>query len=168
MNSADTRRAVKQLGNVVPTVPLEMATVFARAHRRFAVQVFAIAGISVTFASLLLIAGLSARAAIHQASATTASPADTTKPSAPTHLRAVVSGMEVDLSWSKSSDDVGVVGYTIYRNGTELTTVDGTTTTYADTEVAESTTYSYTVDAFDKAGNHSPESNEASATTGVF
>ena len=60
----------------------------------------------------------------------------------------------------------GVTGYTIYRNTVQLTTVSGTTLTYADTTVLDVTTYSYTVDAFDAAGNHSAQSAPpATATT---
>ncbi len=58
-----------------------------------------------------------------------------------------------------------MAGYTIYRGGAQLTTVGGTDTAFADTSVKPSTTYTYTVDAFDSAGNHSPQSGSATATT---
>src|SRR5207253_137355 len=51
------------------------------------------------------------------------------------------------------------------RGGTRVGTVGGTTLSYSDTTVAPSTTYSYTVDAFDAAGNHSAPSAAASVTT---
>jgi len=57
----------------------------------------------------------------------------------------------------------GVTGYTIYRGGSMLTTVAGTS--YEDSKRGRSTTYSYTIDAFDAAGNHSAQSSPASATT---
>src|SRR5207245_1350507 len=55
-----------------------------------------------------------------------------------------------------------VAGYTVYRGGTKIATV---TTTYTDKSVSPSTTYSYTVDAFDPAGNHSAQSSPATVTT---
>jgi chitodextrinase len=94
------------------------------------------------------------------------STADTTPPTAPANLTATSAGpSEIDLGWSASSDNVGVAGYRIYRDGgsTPIATVTGTT--YADSGVAPSTTHSYTVVAFDAVGNTSPASNTASATT---
>ncbi len=72
---------------------------------------------------------------------------------------------EVDLSWTASTDNTGVTGYTIYRDGAQLATVDGSTTSYHDATVAASTGYSYTVDAYDGAGNHSAQSTAADVTT---
>jgi acid phosphatase type 7 len=94
---------------------------------------------------------------------------DTTKPSKPTGLTATAIGSNrVDLTWSASTDNVAVTGYTIYRNAAQIgTTPDGSTTTFSDTTAASGTTYAYTVDAFDAAGNHSDLSDPASATTGV-
>jgi chitodextrinase len=92
--------------------------------------------------------------------------ADTTPPTAPANLTATAAGpSEIDLGWSASSDNVGVSGYRVYRDGgsTPIATVTGTT--YADSGVAPSTTHSYTVVAFDAVGNTSPASNTASATT---
>ena len=91
------------------------------------------------------------------------SPNDTTPPSTPTGLSAslVSSPLQVNLSWNASSDNVGVAGYTVYRNGAVLTTLPGTVTTYNDSAVT-SGTYSYAVDAFDAAGNHSAASAPAS------
>ena len=59
-----------------------------------------------------------------------------------------------------------MTGYTIYRDGSPIgTTPDGSTTTFSDTAVASGTTYTYTVDAFDAADNHSDLSDPASTTT---
>jgi hypothetical protein len=71
----------------------------------------------------------------------------------------------VNLAWQASTDNVSVTGYTIYRNGAVLTTVSGSTLTYSDATASPTTTYSYTVDAFDAAGNHSAQSAPASVTT---
>jgi hypothetical protein len=92
---------------------------------------------------------------------------DTQAPSTPAKLSArAVSAAEIDLSWSASSDNVAVTGYVIYRDGAKLQTVSGTTTTLRDTGLAPTTTYRYTVQAIDAAGNASPQSRPAQATTG--
>ena len=99
------------------------------------------------------------------AQATTAAN-DTQAPSTPAKLSArAVSAAEIDLSWSASSDNVAVTGYVIHRDGAKLPTVSGTTTTFQDTGLAPSTTYRYTVQAIDAAGNASPQSQPAQATT---
>ncbi|HEY8540210.1 MAG TPA: PQQ-dependent sugar dehydrogenase, partial [Steroidobacteraceae bacterium] len=97
---------------------------------------------------------------------TPAPPADTTPPTAPQNLTATaVSPTRIDLAWSASTDAGGIASYRIHRNGsaTPLTSVTGTS--FADTTVVPNTTYSYVVHAVDQAGNVSPASNSASATT---
>ncbi len=89
---------------------------------------------------------------------------DTTAPSAPTNLAAgTTSSTTVPLTWTASTDNVGVTGYHIYRNGTQVGTSTGTS--FTDSGLTASTTYSYTVKANDAAGNLSASSNTASATT---
>lgn len=89
---------------------------------------------------------------------------DTEPPTAPTSLQAnAISHREIDLAWSASSDNVGVAGYNVFRNGALVGTT--ATTSYADKGLDASTTYSYYVTAFDAAGNESSESNTAQATT---
>jgi chitodextrinase len=89
---------------------------------------------------------------------------DTTAPSVPGGLSATaLSSLRIDLSWSASSDNVAVAGYRVYRGGVLVSTV--TTTSYSDTGLAANTTYSYTVQAYDAAGNQSAQSSAASATT---
>ena len=104
--------------------------------------------------------------------ATTTTPTpDTTPPSQPGTLTATaVSGGEIDLSWGASSDNVGVTGYQLERcqgagcsNFTQIATP--TATSYKDTTVTASTSYSYRVRATDAAGNLSPYSNTATTTT---
>ena len=93
-------------------------------------------------------------------------PPDTTPPTIPTGLTAsAVASNRVDLFWTASTDNVGVTAYTVYRDGVFLTTVGGGVTSYSDTTVTASTTYAYTVDAFDAAGNHSAASSAATVTT---
>jgi chitodextrinase len=91
---------------------------------------------------------------------------DTTAPSAPTGLTATAaSSSQINLSWIASTDNVGVTGYDVYRNGTFLKNVTGTSTT--DIGLTASTTYSYYVKAKDAANNESAASATASATTGT-
>ena len=97
-------------------------------------------------------------------SVTTASVADTTAPSTPTGLTGAAAGSTgANLSWSASTDNVGVTGYIVRRNGVQVATP--ATTTYADTGLSAATTYSYTVSARDAAGNISPNSASVSVTT---
>jgi thermitase len=91
---------------------------------------------------------------------------DTIPPSASTLNGSATSATKIDLSWSPSTDNVGVVGYNLYRNGSKLTTVAGEA--YSDTSVSQSSTYSYYVTAYDLAGNNSTSSNTVSITTPVL
>ena len=99
------------------------------------------------------------------ASATLTPPtADTTPPSVPTGLAATaVSDTQVNLSWAASTDNVGVTGYKVFRNGAQVGTA--TNTSYQDTGLSGGTTYSYTVAAYDAAGNTSAQSSSVSVTT---
>ena len=98
------------------------------------------------------------------ASATTQNTADGTAPTTPTGLSATAtSSSQINLSWSASTDAVGVTGYKIYRGGTQIAT--STTTLYNNTGLSASTAYTYTVAAYDAAGNNSAQSSSASATT---
>ena len=87
---------------------------------------------------------------------------DSVKPSIPANLRATVGTGQVVLNWNASTDNVGVTGYRIYRGGTEIASVAGNVLTYTNTGVAGPV--SYTVRAFDAAGNLSDASNTASVT----
>jgi chitodextrinase len=92
--------------------------------------------------------------------------ADEQAPTAPTDLRAVaVNANQINLSWVKSTDNVAVTGYVIYRDRSKLTTVPAATTVYSDTGLPPSTGYVYSVQAVDAAGNASPQSNLTKATT---
>ncbi len=84
---------------------------------------------------------------------------DTTPPSIPANLVAsVVSPFVITLSWSASTDNVGVVGYVVDRSQgagsmafTQIATPTGTN--YSDTAVTPGTTNNYLVMALDAAGN---------------
>ena len=75
------------------------------------------------------------------------------------------SSSEVDLAWTASTDNVGVAGYQIIRNGSVLSSVSGTSLLYFDTTVSSGTQYTYSVKAFDAGGNHSMASNSLQVTT---
>lgn len=93
---------------------------------------------------------------------------DTQPPSTPTVTSiSASSSTQVNLNWSASTDNVGVTGYQIFRNGASLTSVSGATLSYSDTTVTGGANYSYYVKARDAAGNVSPQSNTASVTTPV-
>jgi parallel beta-helix repeat protein len=89
---------------------------------------------------------------------------DSTAPSAPAALTATASSSSVmTLAWAASTDNVGVSGYHVYRNGTLV----GSTAalTYSDSGLTGATQYSYTVTAYDAVGNGSAASNTAIAST---
>lgn len=90
---------------------------------------------------------------------------DTQPPSAPTNMQATsTSSTQVDLTWVAATDNIGVTGYDIYRDGVLLMSV-GVVTSISDTSVVANTTYGYAVKAKDAAGNISNASNTATVTT---
>jgi len=89
---------------------------------------------------------------------------DTTPPSTPANLAASgVTSSSVNLSWSPSTDNVGVTGYDIIRNGSVTNTVTGTSTTVSG--LTPSTSYQFAVRARDAAGNTSGNSNTVTVMT---
>ncbi|HSD22658.1 MAG TPA: Ig-like domain-containing protein, partial [Anaeromyxobacter sp.] len=89
---------------------------------------------------------------------------DTSPPTVPTGLAATaVSSSQINLTWNASTDDVGVTGYDVFRDGVAITTVG--TNAYSNSGLAAGTTYVYAVRARDAAGNVSALSATASATT---
>jgi chitinase len=89
---------------------------------------------------------------------------DTTPPSAPGSLHVTgTTSSSVSLAWTASTDNVGVTGYDVYRGSTKVGTVTGTS--FTNSGLSASTTYSFTVKAHDAAGNVSAASNSVSATT---
>ena len=58
---------------------------------------------------------------------------------------------QVGLSWTASTDNVGVVRYRVARNGSVIASVSGTA--YTDTTVSPSTAYTYQIVAYEAAGN---------------
>jgi parallel beta-helix repeat protein len=89
---------------------------------------------------------------------------DTTAPSVPASLTAAAASSSVmNLAWAASTDNVGVSGYKVFRNGTLLVTIGSLS--YSDSGLTGGTQYSYTVKAYDAAGNVSATSNTATSST---
>jgi hypothetical protein len=107
------------------------------------------------------------------ASATTQAPPDTQPPTSPgTPVLTVVSGSQISLTWTAATDNVGVTGYFVERcAGVSCSTfVEAgapTTTSYNDTGLSASTSYTYRVWATDAANNVGPYSGTASTVTSV-
>lgn len=89
---------------------------------------------------------------------------DTQAPSVPAGLGATTtSSSQINLIWNPSTDNVGVAGYKVFRNGSQIATT--TAVSFSNTGLAANTTYMYAVAAFDAAGNASGLSNTVQATT---
>jgi chitodextrinase len=97
--------------------------------------------------------------------------ADTSPPTAPSGLTATTaSSTQINLTWTASTDNVGVTGYLVERcQGSGCTSfaqiATPTTTSYNDTGLPAATSYMYRVRATDAAGNLSAYSNSAGTTT---
>ncbi|NBC68376.1 hypothetical protein GT003_05125 [Paenibacillus sacheonensis] len=103
-------------------------------------------------------------AASNALSVTTSSASDTQAPTAPSSLTSPSkTATSVNLSWTASTDNVGVTGYDVYNGSTLAGTTAGTTFTVSG--LSASTAYTFTVKAKDAAGNVSSASNALSVTT---
>jgi chitodextrinase len=93
-----------------------------------------------------------------------AQPVDATAPSVPSSLAiGAVTATQLQLTWSASTDDTGVTGYKVYRNGAYLKTVTGSPGT--DSGLQPATQYCYQVSALDDSNNESGKSTQQCATT---
>lgn len=92
---------------------------------------------------------------------------DNLAPSMPTGLSASAnSSSQISLSWTASSDNIGVTGYNIFRNSTTTTAIATTTgISFSDSGLSPVTQYTYYIRAIDAVGNTSEFSAGASATT---
>jgi chitodextrinase len=107
-----------------------------------------------TIAAYDVVGNTSAAAAV---TGRTSSVADTTPPSVPGPVAgAPLSTAQIRLAWGRSTDNVVVVGYRIFRNGMQIAQVS--TTAYSDAGLQPGTTYSYAVAAVDNSGNVSARS----------
>lgn len=91
---------------------------------------------------------------------------DTAAPSVPTNLSAAaIYPNQINLTWTKSSDNVGVTGYKVYINNSQIGT--STINSYISTGLASSTAYIFNISAFDANGNVSATSSSITATTTI-
>ncbi len=82
---------------------------------------------------------------------------DNQPPSAPMQLAAKqTTPAQITLTWSPATDDVGVAGYKVYRDGVRIGFPP--TPTFDDANVRPGASYTYEVSAYDAAGNESPRS----------
>ena len=86
---------------------------------------------------------------------------DTSPPTAPSALTASRTGTTASLSWAAASDDRGVVGYRLYRDGQQVGTPAGVSA--VDSGLDRTATYAYAVRAVDAAGNLGPPSATVTA-----
>jgi hypothetical protein len=85
-------------------------------------------------------------------------------PTAPTGLSARAAAQsQIELRWNAATDNFSVTGYTIRRGGAAIGSAVGTS--FVDTGLNPATSYSYTVEAFDGAGNHSAQSSTVITNT---
>ena len=92
---------------------------------------------------------------------------DTTPPGAPTGVfSSATTTSSVAVSWIAATDNVAIAGYRVYRNGVLVGTVASNFTFLNDVGLASGTTYTYTVAAFDAAGNSTTSSPFYVTTTG--
>ena len=105
-------------------------------------------------------------------------PPDTTPPSAPTILTGTAGYTAANLAWAASSDNVGVVGYNVYRcippafqqpcaAGTNAWIADTDVTAFNDSGLTANTPYNYQVEGYDLAKKHSPLATLSLQTHGV-
>ncbi|MBC1459151.1 lytic polysaccharide monooxygenase [Listeria newyorkensis] len=91
---------------------------------------------------------------------------DTEKPTSPGHLHSMGETSDsVNLMWNKSSDNVKVSQYHVYRDGKKIASTDKTS--FTDTGLAAYTTYDYYIVAEDTSGNKSEASNHIQVTTQI-
>ena len=92
---------------------------------------------------------------------------DSTAPTVPTGLAATPGQTTATLSWTASTDAVGVAGYKVFRNASQVGTLLVGSASFTDTTLTPGTTYAYTVAACDAAGNCSAVSSAVNVTPEV-
>jgi hypothetical protein len=90
-------------------------------------------------------------------------PTETTPPSRPALSVNAIDGSSLGLTWTASTDDTGVLGYLLRRNGSAVAFTSATS--FTDTGLAPNTQYSYQVFAIDTSGNRSTPGSLAVSTT---
>lgn len=104
---------------------------------------------------------------VRSAGLSVTTPRDPTPPTVPANLAASVNGAgAVVLTWELSTDTggAGLAGYRVLRDGVEIATVARPAVTHTDATAVDSTTYTYTVRAYDRDDNLSAQSNAVTIT----
>ncbi len=89
---------------------------------------------------------------------------DTQAPTAPTLSGSAQSDTAISINWTAATDDIGVVGYKVFKDGVLEATL-GDVLTYQVTGLTANTSYDFTVTAFDLTGNESGPSNVVTVST---
>jgi chitodextrinase len=143
------------VGQVGPVATYQDNTVTANTQYTYQISAFDAAGNT---------SGLS-----NIATVTTPQASDTQAPTTPSQLSATAaSSQQINLTWTASTDNIGVSAYDIYRGqgtNTPQKVATVTTTSFGDTGLKASTQYSYYVKARDASGNTSVQSNTATVKT---
>jgi chitodextrinase len=96
---------------------------------------------------------------------------DSQSPTVPSNLSTTVSGGQITVNWTASTDNVAVTGYKIFRsttNGSGHSQIGtSATNSYTDTEIVAGTTYYYFVQSYDATGNTSANSSQTQASVPV-
>lgn len=93
-----------------------------------------------------------------------AAPSDAEAPSVPTGLASgTITSASVVLNWTASTDNVGVTGYQVYKNGNLIASPTGTT--YTAIGLTANTSYNFQIKAADGVGNTSALCTAISVTT---
>ncbi|QGY46287.1 DUF5074 domain-containing protein [Maribellus comscasis] len=95
----------------------------------------------------------------------TTSNIDETSPTIPTNLVAIPTETSITLSWTASTDNIGVEGYIVYLDGDSIETVSETN--FNVTGLTSGTEYTLAVEAFDEAGNKSGKAEVTVATLAI-
>ncbi len=95
------------------------------------------------------------------AQATTPAPSP---PTTPQNLHGTGSTTStISMAWNASTDNLGVVGYRVFRNGVQVGTTTGVS--YTDTGLNYSSSYNYQVDAYDAVPSYSAKSTTVAMST---
>jgi PQQ-dependent dehydrogenase (s-GDH family) len=93
---------------------------------------------------------------------------DSQAPTAPTNLSgSYITNTSFELSWSPSTDNVGVTGYDVYKNGVKINSSNLVSTAYSVTGLLANTAYTMTVVAKDAVGNQTSSNAMVIATIPV-
>ena len=106
----------------------------------------------------------SPRASVTGSTTPCATPSDTQAPTPPAGLAVTAaSATSISVSWTRSSDNVGVAGYGVYRNGSSIDSSSATSYTFSN--LACGSGFTFAIDAYDAAGNRSARASVGGQTS---